>query len=1181
MFRKAFFNSNFLASLLVMIMMLIFGPAQLLAVQGGDPAEDIGNESPVTNGNYLTSLQQSTSEMLKREVELKPGKHTVGHVLRTVADQLDLKLSFSSEVVPMEHEITINDKRKTAKSLLWNALGDLHLRFALSSSGQLVITKNTEQTNNQTVATATVSGKVVEASTGKSLPGANVYIKKNRKGSTTNTEGKFTINGVEAGTHILIASFIGFQKAKKEITVKENEELNIVFQLKSSTNALDEMVVVGYGSTTKDDLTGSIGSIDNEELLAKPTDDSFDQLLGGKMAGVKVSQISGKSGMGAILNIRGAASITGDNQPLYVVDGTPVQASQQVPKGFNGSAGAVQSANPLLSINPQNIKSVDVLKDASAAAIYGSRAANGVVIITTKRGQGMKAPTLEFGYNVSVERFVNKYDLMNADQYQDYATTIAENTLDTDPTNTNAQQIVNNKRTNGDPYFGSGQTDWADEITRSAGVSHDFNLSYGAGNDATNYFVSLNTKLNKGLFKRDEFNSYNIRANIDSDPKDWLSLNASLSYNYNSDKSGNATNFSSAFFFQPTYNTYDGAGDYTRLVSNTGNESYNPVARNKEISNSQIGNNVVGSTGATLEVIDGLELKSQFNFTLLNTNIDNYQSNLFQIFQSTLRGRRTLIDTKKKNIFWDNTLSFNRQLGQKHTIDAVMGASFEQRELSTKSIYANGFSNDEANAISAAERIERRIQDRQEGVLHSYFARFNYDYDKKYYLTLTGRADGSSKFGPDNRWGLFPSGALAWRVTEEPFLKNNETLTFLKIRTSYGETGLANLPEFQFRRLYSSTDDVFGNSFYNGTPGLISNGIPNSAIQWETNKQFDAAVEFRLFNDRIDGEVNYYNNVSSGLILNSSISPSSGYAKQSKNVGDISNEGWEFELGADVLQTSDFNWHSSFNISFNENKLKDLNGGTLFDFGNPGSIVEGEPLGNIYGYKVEGFFQSQDEIDDLNASSPGFSYQSAASSKVGNYKYKDTDGDGQITPDDQVSLGNTQPDYYGGWNNRFTYQNISLVFNFQYSQGVDKVWGDQNKYLTSYAIDKNNFVGALEDTWTTNNRDARYQRAYMGTFKGTESTRTNSRQVYDASYIRLKVLRVNYNLPTSLLQGTPMSNVRIYGVATNLWTMSDWPGLDPELVTSDNEGLNTYNTTKILDGYPLTRTFTLGINISF
>src|SRR5699024_422853 len=589
------------------------------------------------------------------------------------------------------------------------------------------------------------------------------------------------------------------------------------------------------------------------------------------------------------------------------------------------------------------------------------------------------------------------------------------------------QQIVNNQRNTGEPYFGNGQTDSEEQLTRSAGVTHNFNLSYGASNDVTNYFVSLNTKLNKGLFKREEFNSYNIRANIDSDPLDWLNLNASLSYNYNQDKSGNATDFSSAFFFQPTYNVYKKGGEYTRLVDISGSERYNPVAQNQEISKDQVGQNVIGSTGAILEVAKGLELESQFNFTLLDTDIDNYQSNLFQVFQSNLRGRRTLINTQTKNIFWENTLSFERQINESHTIDAVMGASFEQRELSTRSLYAIGFSNDEANSISSAERIDQRVQDRQEGVLHSYFARFNYDYDKKYYLTFTGRADGSSKFGPDNRWGFFPSGAVAWRISEEPFLKGNETLSFLKIRTSYGETGLANLPEFQFRRLYSSSDDIFGNTFYNGTPGLISNGIPNAGIQWETNKQFDAALEFKLLNDRIDGEINYYNNVSSGLILKSTISPSTGYTKQSKNVGDVSNVGWEFMLGADIIQSSNFNWNSSFNISFNENKLEDLNGGSLFDFGNPGSVVEGEPLGNIRGYVVDGFFQNQDEINELNANTPDGLYQSLASSKVGMYKYQDTNGDGQITPQDQVNLGNTQPDYFGGWNNQFSYKNMSLM----------------------------------------------------------------------------------------------------------------------------------------------------------
>lgn len=1136
---------------------------------------------------------------------------TVDEVFDLIKKQTDYTFIYKSDLFVKHPKVFLRKGILRINELLQQSIKTKNYSFTFAGSAITIKKKsNLEIQQLADQKTFPITGLVVD-SNGDPIPGAHVYVsnRSSKRGEVNNPN--FVVRGTETDfngkfklqvslNHYLKVSAIGYQFHEQQIT-SEKQAYRIV--LKESVNKLDEVVIVGYGKTRRRDLTGSVATVKAKDIEnTQPAALSIDQVLGGQLAGVSVAQIDGRPGSGAIVNIRGISSLRGQNQPLYVIDGIPMVVDEVVPSDFalGGNFGGLQEfsqVNPLLALNPSDIESIDVLKDASAAAIYGSRAANGVILITTKKGKRGSRAKFTANMNLSVQSAIKEYEFMNAAQYRDYITTIANTTAAANPGNRTAQIVLNNNRQFGHPtavtpYFGTGDTNWVRELFRESALSRTVNATYSGGGYRSSYFVSLNLADQNGLNKGNNFKNYSIRSNVETDLGEKVKVGTNISFSRSENKSqgSNSLNYANIFRYQPTFGVRNADGSYTSYTEyrfspfSPSGIQFNP-ASDLEKESKAVGQNFIGAAFAEYEIIKGLKYRAAFNVSLLNSESRSY-SPIF--LTSTFTPDLTLNDSRTINSNWTHTLTYDKVFAEKHTFNGVLGASYENREIGQKAIGVQGFSSDSFNNLGAAKNVIYRYEDKQLGRLNSYFGRFNYDYDKRYYFTLTGRFDGSTKFGANNRWGFFPSAAFMWNIGNEDFLKNNKVISDLRFRSSLGRTGLANLPEFQFQLAYQ-LNNGFNNNNYNNTAAIVSNGIPNPDLKWEETDQLDLALQFGLFNNMITGSFNYYNNKTKGLLLNTPISPTTGFTTQNFNIADVSNRGFEVEIGGNIT-FGELTWRPRFNIATNQNRLDKLNGGTLGTFGNPNTVREGAPLGNIYGYVVEGIFQSQQEINDLNAAAGG-EYQDPQGMAVGNYKLKDLNGDGKITGADRKILGNALPDFFGGFNNTLTYKNFELTANFQFSHGASKVFADQNNFFQNYGLDANNLVGALDNTWSPTNTNARFEQAIFGSDRrfarersgGLDTAGELDRNVYSTSYIRLKTLRLAYNFPRVLLDKLNMSHLQLHVNVNNVWTSSDWPGLDPESVTSGSPGTTVTSLNSIFswDAGPLTRTWSFGINVGF
>ena len=1142
---------------------------------------------------------------------------TVDEVFKIIKEQTDYRFIYQSNLFENFPKVKLKKGTIKASTLLEKSLatGDFIYRFSNDKTIQLE-KKEYVNTNSNAVLQEQISGTVTTED-GLPLTGATVYVTNNDpenrsdetnfpiRGTQTDFDGNFTLE--VALNQYLVVGFIGYERFSQLIT-STTDTYNIV--LKESQNKLDEIVIVGYGETKRDDLTGSVASIKAKELAVQPTSQSFDQILGGQLSGVFVAQNSGRPGEGAIVNIRGATSLNGQNQPLYVVDGIPILVDEAVPNDFAASAGfgtdTFFQTNPLLGISPSDIASVDVLKDASAAAIYGSRAANGVILITTKKGRKNSKGQLNVKYSYSLQDVSKDFDWMNAQQFKDYITQVAQQTKmklagDNVPEGGRGHfapnQVLQNNRQFGHPegavtpYFGTGDTDWADVLTRSA-ASETLSMNYSGGTENSTYYVSFNYTDQEGIRIKNDFDNYAIRLNVDSQVANRIKVGTNLSYNRNTNTFGGSSSLTTSELsaFQPTYDVYNPDGTYTSYIeyrgspSNGGDPEFNPLAQSENSSESG-GTNFSGVAFAEVDIIEGLKFKSTYTVGVLDSEGRNYRPIFLAFSFDDLR----LSSSKTINTNWTHTLNYNKAFNEKHNLNVLFGSSFEQREISQTAFSVESFSNDALNNIGAAEVVTYRYEDLQVGRLNSHFGRLNYNYDDRYHLTFTGRADGSTKFGPGNQWGFFPSGAVMWKISNESFLEYNDFISDLRLRASLGKTGNANLPEFQFASAYLIPSNFRGSIRYNGSTAISSNGIPNANLQWESSDQFDMALEFALLNNQFTGSVNYYKNKTNDLLLNSTISPTTGFTNQTANIASVSNKGWEIELGAD-LDLGNVRWNSRFNIATNKNVLEKLNGGSIFEFGNPDNVIEGTELGAIFGYTVDGLFQNQQEIDNLNASAPSGEYQDRFGMEVGNYRLVDRNGDGEITRDDRHVLGSTQPDFFGGWNNTFSYKGFHLTANFQFVSGAERSWADLATLFQSSGLDRNSVVGVLDDTWSPFNTDeqnanATYEQLLLG---GTSRRFARERlgpdggefstSVFDTSYLRFKTLQLGYSMPVEIVEKIFLRSLQFNVTVNNLWTSTDWPGLDPEAAGGNTNARNSV-TSSVQNEGQLTKTVTFGINI--
>ncbi|MET6998386.1 TonB-dependent receptor [Chitinophaga defluvii] len=1077
---------------------------------------------------------------LSKQVTIAFSYETVSSCLKKLQTKSGINISYNENEVKKYSINTLSFKDASVTGILDILFKNTTLTYQTMPDGIAVFSQAAEKKEQDP--DKTITGIVTSEKEKQPIPGASVLVKGTSRGTSTDADGRFKVK-VPADKQILVFSAIGMTTTEVTITGTEMD-----VKMTDDAKTLSGVVVVGYGTVKKKDLTGSVASIKPEEMN-KLNASNFDVALVGRATGVQVVKSTGAPGAVASIRVRGGTSAQGTNEPLYVIDGIPIELGN----GYGNDAYVSSLRNnvsPLASINPEDIESIDILKDASSAAIYGSRAANGVVIITTKRGRGGPKPNITFGFNSSFDNFTKKYNVLNADQYHEVVKLAYANQK---PGGTPPVSYIL------DPYNGA-NTDWAKEATRTS-VSNNVYLNVNGGTNDGNTLYSFSGSVTgqEGVIKFTDFKRHNLRASVETSLFDKLRVGTNINYSAIKNNGSGNGQYYTLIKYRPDVPIFDEKGNYGASPDSV---TSNPYARMRQIStiNTEV---LLASIFGEVELLKGLRFRSTVSFNINKaTNVEYTPStDVFEIKNMRTGSRRDNVNNATSRIF-DNTLTYLNSFG-KHNLNLVGGVSYSTLKSDFLSIESTGFQDDNVlNHLGGAKSIQKYNSGGTISGLQSYFLRTNYNYAGKYYATFTGRVDESSKFGPNYRWGLFPSGALAWRIAEEDFLKQYPAIEDLKLRASYGKTGSANFEDFQYKTVFKS------GSFYNNTNGVFASSIPNPDIRWESTYQLDVAVDFAFFKNKLRGTIGYYDKTTRDQILNRQIIFETGGRTQNYNVGDFSNKGWELQIGSDVITGRQVSWLTDLNITKYKSKVLKLHDGQYLN------LREGQPIGYFEGYKTAGIFKDQKEIDDLNAKSPNGFYQSK-DTRPGDFKFVDVNGDGFIGDDDYIVLGKAEPDFFGGWNNIIRYKNLELTAFFNFSVG-NYLYNSGRKDLLFYNGDNNNYATDILNAWTPENSNATLPRIVKG--DPNRNSRESDFFIEDASFFRLKNIQVSYVFKHSLLNKVFINSLRAYVGCTNVFTITGYKGLDPEVNTA---AASTFNQGYDSNIYPQTRTITLGVNVNF
>ena len=996
----------------------------------------------------------------------------------------------------------------------------------------------------------TIKGVVKDAL--GSLPGATVQIKGKTIGTTSDADGNFELN--VASSDVLLVSYVGY--LTQEIPVDGQLFINIV--LEEDVNQLDEVVLIGYGLVKKSDLTGSVVSLKSEDLLNTVVS-SIDQGIQGKAAGVVVSFNSGQPGSGSSIRIRGIGSIEGTLEPLYVIDGVPINT----PSGIGATTGPTIS--PLETINPKDVESIEILKDASATAIYGARGANGVILITTKRGKAGEA-TVNVGYTYSIQQLGRKLPLLNAMQLAELGNEAADNAG------------VDRRTIYASPINLGVGTDWQDEIFRDAPMQ-DMNISVRGGSENTRYSLSGSILQQDGIILNSDFEKANLRLSLDQNMGDKFEIGSSVNLN-RTRLNGVVTNAESALpssvtslalIFNPGLSVFDNShtSGYT-FQNNTSNPGVgNPVADALLSDQLTTSSRILANVFVNWKILESLSFKTSvsgdFYFNKEQSFIPN---NILRGQQAN--GLAAIGNSEGYTWLFENTLTYNQIFGD-HSINAVVGHSVQKYVNELSFVAASDFDDNRLgyNAIQQGAQATLLFSAQDERQLQSFLGRVNYVYKNKYLATVSARVDGSSVFGAGNKYGVFPSMAFAWKAHEESFLNEIDYLSQLKFRIGYGRVGNEGINPYESLGTLITTEAYFGEN--NIAVGSGLNNLENAKLKWETTDQFDVGFDLGLFHNRLNVVVDYYYKKTKDLLLNSPVPYTSGFSNLYLNVGNLENSGFEFSVNSVNISTQVINWKTNFNIGFNNNKITKLANQELF--ANPllgvngwGVIRVNESIGDFYGYQSDGIIQTGEVLSQI----PQFSNYAH---QAGDRKYKDQDGNGILDEADKVKLGNANPDFTFGLGNTFSYKNWLLSI---FLQGV---YGNEianfNKFgLESFSGLGNNSTAALE-RWTINNPTNDYPRAnatprLTNTFSDV--------QVEDGSYVKLRDITIGYNFPKNWLSKLHLASAKIFVTGKNLWVLTNYSGYDPEVSRFGGNALSLgadYGT------YPTSKVYTLGLNLNF
>ncbi|MBC7569928.1 MAG: TonB-dependent receptor [Spirosoma sp.] len=992
-----------------------------------------------------------------------------------------------------------------------------------------------------------VKGVVVSAEGNQGIPGANVVIKNTQQGTTTNADGEFTLTAPE-GKLVLIVSSIGYQT--REVPVSGQSKLSITLQ--PDDRSLNEVVVVGYGTVKKSDLTGSVSSVKAAELRQTPIA-NFVQGLQARASGVQVTQNSGAPGGSISVRIRGNSSISGSSEPLYVVDGFPIAGGDN-PVAGGGSGLGNDNGNRLSvlsTLNPNDIESMEVLKDASATAIYGTRGANGVVLITTKRGKAGKTRVSYDGY-YGQQQIRKTLDVMNATQFAKYENEITGTTIYPNP-----------------DQLGQG-TDWQSLVFRKAPMqSHQ--LSVTGGNEKSQFALSMNYFDQDGIIINSNFKRGSVRVNLDNTVSKNLKIGTSLTYTYSVNNGAvTATLLDgasggiiwAAITAPPTQSPYNADGTPT-IFTGRYLDLNNPVALASEVLNQNTTRRFLGNIFADWTIADGLTYRGSFGGDLVTDTRDSYVTRNIRA-GSQVNGIGGKGNNNTNTVLHESLLNYHRLLGN-HDLTLTGVFSTQRQSQTAESMTGQQFPNDLVlNDNLSQASIVSIGSTRQAWRLDSYTGRINYNFKSKYLLTLTGRADGSSRFGANNKYGFFPSVAGAWRISEEDFMQGQQVFSDLKLRASYGLTGNADIP------LYNSLSRLnsVGNYNFNNvrTIGIAAANIGNPDLKWEKSAQADIGLDFGLLNNRIQVTADVYYKKTTDLLLSRTIPLSSGFGSVFGNFGSVENRGIEVTVNAGVLNGA-LKWDISGNVSANRNKLTLIDGtrteivpgdggGSVGPFTNNSILRIGAPIGSFYGYVFDGIYQTGESIPTGRI--------------PGNIRYRDLTGDGVISGADQAIIGNPNPSYIFGINNNLKYKGFDLSLFVQGVQG-NQIYNVSKPRLEGGAGGYNQYA-SYEDRWTPTNPSNRYQKALTG-------QRVNQSDIHieDGSFVRFKNITLGYTVP-AVGKMAWLANSRIYISANNFATLTRYSGYDPEVNTA---GQNNLNLGVDNIGFPVAKSFIAGLQLNF
>ncbi|MCO6475079.1 MAG: TonB-dependent receptor [Phaeodactylibacter sp.] len=999
----------------------------------------------------------------------------------------------------------------------------------------------------------TVTGKVTSEDSPEGLPGVNVTVKGTSLGTVTDINGTFSIE-VPSEESVLVFSFIGYER--QEVRVGNQTVINV--GLLPDARTLDEVVVIGYGTQTKRDLTGSVSKL-TDENFNQSVNTSIEQLIEGKAAGVQVVQNSGEPGGGMSIDIRGVGSINAGSAPLYVVDGLPIENSVLIGGTGNQVAPTRSPRNPISFLNPADIASIEILKDASATAIYGARGANGVILITTKSGASGQLK-IDYNGHVGFNTVHNRLGLLQPQDYMEGINSLIE-AGGGDPT----------ERVTG---IQAGGTDWQEVIYRDQALLQKHNLSFSWGNNQTTYLVAVNNTREEGLVEKTSFNRFGGRFNLNhSTDRFNFGISATSSYirdifvpnGFDVNLRGGAIN--AAKLYDPTLGIRDENGDYiiTEFM-----DIDNPLAI--ITGNHMEGNRYryLGTVFAEYFVLPSLSVKVRAGGDANNEDKTIYKDRT-TIIGNSLGGVATAYNGAQTNYLVEGTLNFFENFGD-HDVGILAGATTQKFMTRFSEQQANNFTTDAtlANNFGLADRSTLINNSFKEtNTLLSYLGRVNYKYRDKYLLTASYRIDGSSRFGEGNRFGFFPSFSLGWLIDQESFFPSTDVIDMLKLRGSWGQTGNQEIGNNNAIVTFASgsrTSYVLDDQF---VTSLNPTRIANPDLQWETTEQIDIGIDFSLYAGRISGSIDWYQKKTTDMLLNLPIPRSSGYSSRLVNIGSMENSGFEFALTTYNVTGRDFSWSSDLNFYTLKNEVTELGGipriltGSFSAAAGNISIIEpGQPLRSFYGHEVVGIWQEGDDFSSItNNVSPG------------DFKFRDVNGDGTIDGDDRVILGNSFPDFTWGFGNTFKFKNLSLYVFFRGVEGVSMINGNLlEQYFPRSGVRINRFAEPFLNRWTPSN-PTNAEPSYLNVDQHSQGV--NSRTVSDASFIKLQTVRLSYTVPARLIQGA-FRSIEVYATGINLLTFSDYEGHDPALNPNGSANFRID-----WNGYPSATSFLFGLNLGF